>query len=126
VTRASGQACPPVDTIRADVSDDPIWDEPARGSYPGPELLGLPGLARMGSRVRQMVPRPPIHHLFGLTPEESGPGYSIFSMPSSPWLLTTPSLYFAGVSALANDAPLGSAICRRCRPASTASPPSCP
>jgi len=84
--------------------DDPIWTEPVRGSYPGVELMGLPGRDRMGSREHPTISPPPIHHLFGLTPEEAFEDGSVFSMPSSPWLQTGPGMFLAGVSALVNDA----------------------
>jgi uncharacterized protein (TIGR00369 family) len=90
--------------------DDPIYDEPVRGAYPELGLIGLPGIDRVGARGREVIPRPPIHHLFGLMPVEAGYGYSVFTMPASPWLETHAGVYFAGVSALVNDAPLGSSI----------------
>jgi len=86
--------------------DDPIWSEPVRGSYPEPWVLNLPGHER-----GRAIPPPPIHHLFGLTPARgSEPGTATFTMPCSPWLLTTAGVYTAGVYALAADAPFGSAI----------------
>ena len=54
---------------------------------------------------------PPIHHLTGLTPVESGFGFSTFSMPVSPWLQTTvPGLMVGGMIAFLADGPLGTAI----------------
>jgi uncharacterized protein (TIGR00369 family) len=54
---------------------------------------------------------PPIHHLTGLTPVESGFGTSTFSMPATPWLQTTvPGLMSGGVLAFLADGPLGTAI----------------
>ncbi len=89
---------------------DPIYDEPVRGSYPGIGLLGMPGIDRVGVPGRAVIPPPPIHHLFGMKPVEAGYGYGVFEMPASPWLQAQAGIYFAGVSALVNDAPLGSAI----------------
>jgi uncharacterized protein (TIGR00369 family) len=54
---------------------------------------------------------PPIHHLTGLSPAESGLGTSTFTMPASPWLQTTvPGLMTGGVLAFLADGPLGTAI----------------
>lgn len=91
-------------------------DEPVRGSYPAPGILALPGRERVSVRMRATTPPPPIHHLFGLRPVESGDGTAVFEMPASPWLQTEAGLFTAGVSALAADAPLGAAILSRMPP----------
>lgn len=85
-------------------------DEPVRGSYPHPAILGLPGKARNAGGADRVIPRPPIHHLFGMAPVSYGSAGSVFSMPASPWLQTGYGVYLAGVSALVADAPLGAAI----------------
>ena len=87
-----------------------IWEEPVRGSYPDPAMLGLDGLSRMRAAVKLKMPPPPIHHLTGLRPVEAGPGSSTFVMPASPWLMSPPGVFSAGVSAFLADAPLGTAI----------------
>ena len=56
------------------------------------------------------MPRPPIHHLFGLTPLSSSVAQSTFVMPASPWLQTGYGPFIPGTAALLADAPLGSAI----------------
>ena len=89
-----------------------MWsdDEPVRGGYPDPGLLGLSGLDRIRAGLRdQMVP-PPISHLFGLMPIAVSPASVTFSMPCSPWLQTDAGVFFAGTAALVADAPLGSAV----------------
>ena len=74
-------------------------------------VLALPGLERMRATVRGRAARPPIHHLTGLTPSESGFGTSTFTMPASPWLQTTvPGLMTGGVLAFLADGPLGTSI----------------
>ncbi|HLZ94940.1 MAG TPA: PaaI family thioesterase [Candidatus Dormibacteraeota bacterium] len=89
----------------------PIWEEPVRGSFGDPSVLSLPGVERMRRTVRQSYVPPPIHHLTGLTPTESGFGTSTFAMPASPWLQTTvPGLMTGGVLAFLADGPLGTAI----------------
>jgi uncharacterized protein (TIGR00369 family) len=85
-------------------------DEPVRGSYPDPALLGLSGLDRMKAGFRSQMPAPPIHHLFGLTPVSAGAASVTFSMPASPWLQSSAGVFFAGTSALVADAPLGGAV----------------
>jgi len=90
----------------AEFPEIPIWEEPVRGSYPEIGVLSLPGEVRT-----VMIPTPPIHHLFGMTPVRgSEPGTSVFTMPCSPWLLSTVGVYTAGVYALVADAPFGGAI----------------
>jgi uncharacterized protein (TIGR00369 family) len=86
-------------------------DEPVRGGYPDASLLALSGLDRMRATDRAQMPKPPIHHLFGLTPVSAGAASVTFTMPASPWLQTSyPGLFFAGTAALVADAPLGGAV----------------
>jgi uncharacterized protein (TIGR00369 family) len=74
-------------------------------------LLALSGVERMRRTVRGDWAPPPIHHLTGLTPTESGFGTSTFILPASPWLQTTvPGLMTGGVLAFLADGPLGTAI----------------
>jgi uncharacterized protein (TIGR00369 family) len=87
-----------------------VWEQPVRGSYADPSVLGLNGLDRMRAVVKGRMPAPPIHHLTGLVPVEAGPGTCTFSMPATPWFLTLAGLFNAGVMAWVADAPLGSAI----------------
>lgn len=85
-------------------------DEPVRGGYPTIEFLALAGIDRMQATQRHLMPRPPIHHLFGLEPLSASLDSSVFTMPASPWLLTSAGVFTAGTSALVADAPLGGAI----------------
>lgn len=96
--RALLVSCLPMET--------PIWAEPVRGSYPAPWILNLPGPER-----GRLIPPPPIQHLFGLRAVRgSEPGTSRFTMPCSPWLLSSAGVYTAGIYALVADAPFGGAI----------------
>jgi uncharacterized protein (TIGR00369 family) len=85
-------------------------EEPVRGGYPDPSLLALPGVDRMRAGLRNQMPPPPIHHLFGLMPVSVGHAAVTFSMPASPWLQSGAGVFFAGTSALVADAPLGGAV----------------
>lgn len=85
-------------------------DEPVRGSYPSYDLLALSGLERMEGSLKGLMPKPPIHHLFGLRPESSDAESTVFVMPSSPWLQTAAGVFLPGTAALLADAPLGSAV----------------
>jgi uncharacterized protein (TIGR00369 family) len=88
-----------------------IWEEPVRGSFGDLSSLLLPGIERMRQTTRGEGARPPIHHLTGLRPVESGFGTSTFSMPVTPWLQTTvPELLVGGIIAFLADGPLGTAI----------------
>lgn len=87
-----------------------IEEEPFRGGYPTIEFLALSGAERMRAAAKGLMPRPPISHLFGLTPLSSSVASSVFSMPASPWLQSSAGVFMAGTAALVADAPLGSAI----------------
>lgn len=91
----------------AKATSTPVWEEPVRGTFGDPSTLSLSGMDRMRRGLR----RPPIHHLTGLTPSESGFGTSTFTMPASPWMQTTvPGLITGGWLAFLADGPLGTAI----------------
>ena len=82
-----------------------------RGFFGNVAALALPGVERMRRTIRRDTPPPPIYHLTGLVPVESGYGTSTFAMSVSPWLQTTvPGLITGGVLAFLADGPLGTAI----------------
>lgn len=85
-------------------------DEPVRGGYPSIEFLALSGVERMRAAAKGSMPKPPIHHLFGLKPLSSNVASTTFAMPASPWLQTAAGVFLPGTAALLADAPLGSAI----------------
>ena len=86
------------------------WQEPVRGGYPDPELLGLPGVEQLRAFLDESAPKPPIHHLVGMGPTEVGLGSATFSMPASPWLLSPQGLISVGTLAILADGPLGCAV----------------
>lgn len=81
-----------------------------RGGYPTIGFLTLSGIERMQAADKGFMPRPPIHHLFGLTPGKASAESNEFTMPASPWLLSAAGVFTAGTAALVADAPLGGAI----------------
>lgn len=85
-------------------------EEPVRGGYPTIEFLALTGLERMRAGAKGLMPKPPIHHLFGLLPLSSSVTATTFGMPSSPWLQSSAGVFLPGTAALLADAPLGSAV----------------
>jgi uncharacterized protein (TIGR00369 family) len=90
-----------------------ISDEPVRGRFAyleQPWLFGLPPHEQMRPFMERAVPLPPIHHLFGLVPEDASPGRSSWSIPASPWLQSAAGLFPGGSLALVADAALGGAI----------------
>ncbi len=60
--------------------------------------------------VRGELPRPPIHHLTGLTPTETGLGTMTFTMPVSHWLEDSVGIIWGGVYAFLVDAPISMAL----------------
>ncbi len=84
--------------------------EPVRGGFPDPALLGLPGLQRLRAMAEGHAPPPPIHHLFGLRPVTIGPAAVMFSIPASPWLCSDARVFHPGTAALAADAALGASV----------------
>ena len=86
------------------------WQEEPRGSYPGPEFLGLSGIDQMRTGPLGKFPTPPIHHLTGMIPTEAGLGRTTFTMPATPWLQSPPGMISGGTLAILADGPLGTAI----------------
>ncbi|MHB8571888.1 MAG: PaaI family thioesterase [Candidatus Dormibacteria bacterium] len=77
--------------------------------------MSLPGLERM-QRADGSAPPPPIHHLTGLRPTDSGPGWSNFTMPATGWWRSPAGVFTGGVLAFLSDGPLGGAIITRLPP----------
>jgi uncharacterized protein (TIGR00369 family) len=87
-----------------------IVDEPPRGGYPDPSLLGLTGIEQLRAMLDGRVPYPPIHHLTGMRPTAVGGGTSSFVMPATGWLATPFGVTTGGILAALADGPLGCAI----------------
>jgi uncharacterized protein (TIGR00369 family) len=87
-----------------------ILDEPPRGGFLSPELLGLSGIEQMQAGIERRWPPPPIHHLTGMRPTAVGPGTAEFVMPSTGWLATHYGAITGGILAVLADGPLGCSI----------------
>jgi uncharacterized protein (TIGR00369 family) len=87
-----------------------ILDEPPRGGYYRPEMLGLSGIEQMRAGIEGRSVPPPMHHLTGMRPTEIGPGTSTFTMPSTGWLATHNGVITGGILAALADGPLGCSI----------------
>jgi uncharacterized protein (TIGR00369 family) len=87
-----------------------MWQEPARGGYPEPELFGLTGLELMQSFLKRGGPAPPLNHLVGIMPTVMEHGDVTFTMPATRWLLNPTGYIQGGVLATLSDAPLGCAV----------------
>jgi uncharacterized protein (TIGR00369 family) len=87
-----------------------IVDEPPRGAFFSPEMLGLSGLEQMQYAIDGYTVPPPIHNLTGMIPTEIGPSTSTFTMPSTGWLATPYGVLTGGILAVLADGPLGCSI----------------
>jgi uncharacterized protein (TIGR00369 family) len=89
---------------------DSIVDEPVRGAYGDFSWLRLSGLEACRMFVRGELPAPPIHHLTGITPTETGLGTMTFAMPVTRWLEDSVGIIWGGVYAFLVDAPISMAL----------------
>src|SRR5215204_6365168 len=87
-----------------------IWQEPAKGGYPDPSFLALPGNERMGAARRGLISYSPMGYLTELQMTEGSRGHSTFQMPASPWFSNSSGLISGGVLAVIGDAALGSVV----------------
>lgn len=87
-----------------------IVDEPVRGGFFTRELFALPGIEQMRASIAGRTVAPPMHHLTGTRPTETGPGTSTFVMPSTGWLATQYGVITGGILAVLADGPLGCSI----------------
>ncbi len=94
-----------------------IWDEPVRGGYFDPAILGLSGLEQLRSFRNPGAQAPPLSRLTGQRPIAFEDGLAIFEMPTSPWLASVLGVISGGAQALLADASLGCAIQTKLGPA---------
>jgi uncharacterized protein (TIGR00369 family) len=87
-----------------------IWQEPVRGGYPDPAVLGLSGLERLRLWRVQAMPAPPLHHLTGAMPVAFGDGTAEAEMPASGWLCNSAGLIGGGTLAMLADIAFGCSL----------------
>ena len=83
-----------------------VWQEPVRGGYPPPWLIGLSGKER-NALWQKYAPIPPIAHLTGSRPVEFEDGFSKSTMPASPWLQSPQGRIPLGALAILADLAFG-------------------
>jgi uncharacterized protein (TIGR00369 family) len=98
-------------------SDAP-WREPARGGYPDPSLIGLPGIEQLRAMLEGRVPAPPLSHLTGQRLIDVAPGLTTFEMPLTRWLCTSQGAISIGPLAVPADGAMATAIQTELPPAS--------
>jgi uncharacterized protein (TIGR00369 family) len=87
-----------------------ILDEPHRGAFFMPEMLGLSGREQMELAIAGRTVPPPMHHLTGTIPTAIGEGTSEFTMPATRWLASHSGVIPGGFLAVLADGPLGCSI----------------
>lgn len=88
----------------------PPWQEPFRGGYPDPRMIGLPGLESLRIAISGYGVRPPISHLVGMALTEVDEGYAVFEMPASEWFLSSQDQISAGALMMLADGSFGCAV----------------
>jgi len=87
-----------------------ILDEPHRGAFFTPAMLGLSGREQMEWAIAGRTVPPPMHHLTGMLPTAIGEGTSEFTMPATRWLASHYGVIPGGFLATLADGPLGCSI----------------
>ena len=87
-----------------------VWNEPVRGSYPNPGLLGLTGRQALETWRQRLSPPPPLYHLTGAIPTGFGSGTAEAEMPASGWLALSNGLIAGGSLAMLADIVFGCAV----------------
>src|SRR5918996_1543925 len=87
-----------------------IWEEEARGGYPDPAMLALPGRERLTRWNRGAAPVPPLSRLTGAIYTGFGDGTANAEMPASGWLLNSAGVIGGGALAILADIAFGCSI----------------
>lgn len=88
----------------------PVLEDPVRGAYLDPALLGVPGAELIEWYVDGRVELAPISHLTGMRPAEAGGGECVFTMPAHDWLLSARGDVHGGALSILADGPLTTAV----------------
>jgi len=86
-----------------------VWEEPVRGGYPDPRLLGYSGIEQLRAYFRGLGPRPPISYLTGMLLTQADEERAVFEMPASDWFLSSQEHISAGALTMLADSALGCA-----------------
>ncbi len=89
---------------------EPIWQRPAKGGYPDPSFLALPGIERMRGWRTGLIPAAPMVYLTEMGVGDISEGNASFTIPASPWFSNATGLIPGGLLAVLADAPLGAAL----------------
>lgn len=92
------------------LTENEIWEEPVRGGYPDPAVIGLAGLERLRLWQVERMPPPPLHYLTGAMPTVFGDGTAEAEMPASGWLRNSSGLIGGGTLAILADIAFGCAL----------------
>jgi len=87
-----------------------IWQEPVRGEYPDPTIMGFSGLELLQRGKQGLNPIPPITHLTGMLIESVSETEVVFSMPASDWFLSSQQHVSVGAITMLADAALACAV----------------
>ncbi|MDQ6605472.1 MAG: PaaI family thioesterase [Actinomycetota bacterium] len=94
------------------------WRQPARGGYPDPSLIGLPGIEQLRAMLEGRVPQPPLSRLTGQRLIDVAPGLTTFEMPLTRWLCSSQGPISIGPLAVPADGAMATAIQTELPPAS--------
>jgi len=89
---------------------EPVIVEPVRGHFGDFSWTRFSGMESARRFVKGSMPKPPIHHLIGLTPTEAGLGTMTFSMPMTEWLQDSSGIIWGGIYPLLADAPISMSL----------------
>jgi uncharacterized protein (TIGR00369 family) len=90
--------------------EDPLRREPEGEILPQEEFERRSGLEIMEAMIAEELPRPPIHHLTGLTLTEAREGEAVTVLPCSKWLSTPAGTIQGGFTAMLAESAMGSAV----------------
>ena len=87
-----------------------VATEPARGGFPDPAILGLPGWQQIASYGTALLPRSPLSRLLGLDMIGAELGRASYRLPLTPWLRDGAGRVSPAVVAVAADAALAGGV----------------
>lgn len=94
------------------------WREPARGGYPEPSLIGLPGIEQLRAMLDGRTPPPPLARLTGQRLTDVAAGTTTFEMPLTRWLCSPQGPISIGPLTIPADGAMATAVQTELPPAS--------